>query len=107
MVNFHRKKTVAKRDAFTSSIRPKCRCKYQVTTQVTECDSAFLILLHQLPQWSKSSFLFCRYAITSQTEVTEWITKIMRGEAVIDLTQQIIALHDIMYIDIENERENF
>lgn len=31
----------------------------------------------------------------------------MRGEAVIDLTQQIIALHDIMYIDIENERENF
>lgn len=74
---------------------------------MTECDSAFLILLHQLPQWSKSSFLFCRYAITSQTEVTEWITKIMRGEAVIDLTQQIIALHDIMYIDIENERENF
>lgn len=31
----------------------------------------------------------------------------MRGEAVIDLTQQIIALHDIMYIDIENKRENF
>lgn len=31
----------------------------------------------------------------------------MRGEAVIDLTQQIIALHNIMYIDIENERENF
>lgn len=29
------------------------------------------------------------------------------GEAVIDLTQQIIALHDIMYKDIENERENF
>lgn len=31
----------------------------------------------------------------------------MRGEAVIDLTRQIIALHDIMYIDFENERENF
>lgn len=31
----------------------------------------------------------------------------MRGEAVIDLTQQIIVLHDIMYIDFENEREKF
>lgn len=31
----------------------------------------------------------------------------MRGEAVIDLTQQIIALHDNMYIDFENERKKY
>lgn len=48
------KRSFAKRDAFTSSIRPKYHCKYQVTTQGTEFDIAPVILFHLLPQWSES-----------------------------------------------------
>ena len=45
-VKFHRKENCAKRDAFTSSIRPKYSCKYQVTTQGADCDIASVIGVH-------------------------------------------------------------